>query len=180
MDSGAEFSDGRKYRYALWRIWDTKKPYVMFVGLNPSTADETKNDPTITRCINYAKSWGYGGIYMTNLFAFRATDPSVMLAEEVPIGKDNDAWLKKIYEKTNIAVAAWGNDGSHRQRSKEIFNILPELHYLKLNATGEPAHPLYLKSNLKPLLFKKKNLIPKWLLYILVPLILTIIYAAFK
>ena len=74
--SGAVFSDCRKFRYALWRMWDGDKPLVMIIGLNPSTADEKVNDPTITRCISFARSWEYGGVYVTNLFGFRATAPT--------------------------------------------------------------------------------------------------------
>ena len=74
--SGAVFSDCRKYRYTLWRIWDGNKPLVMIIGLNPSTADETSNDPTITRCKNFARSWGYGGVLVANLFGCRATSPN--------------------------------------------------------------------------------------------------------
>lgn len=77
MNTNAILSEDRKYRYVLSRIWDESKPMVMIIGLNPSTADETKNDPTIIRCIDFAKSWGYGGVYMLNLFAFRATLPKI-------------------------------------------------------------------------------------------------------
>ncbi|GHX72979.1 hypothetical protein VCSRO16_3593 [Vibrio cholerae] len=73
MKNTAELSKCRKYRYALWRTWDSDKPFAMFIGLNPSTADEKNDDPTLRRCINFAKSWGYGGVCMANLFAFRAT-----------------------------------------------------------------------------------------------------------
>ena len=79
LKSGAIFSSCRKYRYALWRNWDESKPRPMIIGLNPSTADEKENDPTIVRCINFAKSWGYGGVYVANLFAFRATLPIEMM-----------------------------------------------------------------------------------------------------
>ena len=74
--SGAVFSDCRKYRYALWRIWDENKPLVMIIGLNPSTADEISNDPTITRCKSFARACGYGGVLVANLFGFRATSPN--------------------------------------------------------------------------------------------------------
>ena len=80
LKTDAKFSACRKYRYALWRNWDGSKPYAMIIGLNPSTADENENDPTITRCINFAKSWGYGGVCVTNLFAYCATVPSDMKA----------------------------------------------------------------------------------------------------
>lgn len=150
LKSDAKLSDCRKYRFALWRIWDEEKPYAMFIGLNPSTADEVENDPTITRCINYAKSWGYGGLCMANLFAFRATKPSDMMLFSDPIGSENNKWLEKLSASAGIIVAAWGNNGDHLNRSKEIRQLLPNLHCLKMNQSGEPAHPLFLKLDLKP------------------------------
>ena len=113
----AQFSACRKYRYALWRNWDGSKPYAMIIGLNPSTADENENDPTITRCINFAKSWGYGSVCVTNLFAYCATVPSDLKASNDPIGTENDAWLYKLGKEAAIIVAAWGNDGSYLNRS---------------------------------------------------------------
>jgi hypothetical protein len=124
----------------------------MIIGLNPSTADETVDDPTIGRCIDFARSWGYGGLCMANLFSYRATKPAVMLNAEEPVGLENDAWLLRQSKKAGVVVAAWGNHGSHRGRSKEATALIPNLHYLKLNATGEPRHPLYLKRDLKPML----------------------------
>lgn len=143
MKTDATFSKCRQYRYALWRIWDDSKPYALFIGLNPSTADETTNDPTITRCSNFAKDWGYGGLCMVNLFAFRATQPSVLMDAKDPIGSANDSWILKLAEKSGVVVAAWGNDGSHMGRSKIIVGMIPNLMCLKINKTGEPAHPLY-------------------------------------
>ena len=96
LKNTAKLSECRKYRFALWRTWDDSKPYVMFVGLNPSTADETTDDPTLTRCINYAKSWGFGGVCMANIFAYRATEPNDMKAATDPIGSENNDWLKKL------------------------------------------------------------------------------------
>jgi len=122
----------------------------MIVGLNPSTADETEDDPTLIRCINFAKSWGFGGVCMANLFAFRATDPSDMMAANEPVGSENDTWLNKLPKDAGIVVAAWGNNGGYLDRSTQVKNILPELHYIKMNKSGEPAHPLYLKASLKP------------------------------
>lgn len=143
MKNDAEFSECRKYRYALWRTWDDAKPYAMFIGLNPSTADEVNDDPTITRCINYAKEWGYGGLCMTNLFAYRATEPNEMMLVAEPIGLENDDWLKKLAKDAGVIVAAWGNNGAYLGRSSEILAVLPNLKCLKKNQTGEPAHPLY-------------------------------------
>jgi hypothetical protein len=146
----AIFSLCRTYRFALWRIWDEARPYAMFIGLNPSTADEKEDDPTIKRCVHYAKSWGYGGICMANLFALRATNPGDLYTSSEPIGKDNDKWLLSLSKDAGIAVAAWGNDGMHLGRSKAVLGLIKNLHCLNLNKTGEPAHPLYLKKTLVP------------------------------
>ena len=150
MKNTAKLSKCRKYRYALWRTWDDSKPYVMFVGLNPSTADETTDDPTLTRCINFAKSWGYGGVCMANLFAFRATEPADMKASNDPIGSDNNHWLRSLSKDAVIVVAAWGNDGGYLQRSRQVTQLIPNMHCLKLNKSGEPAHPLYQAAKLQP------------------------------
>lgn len=87
---------------------------------------------------------------MANLFAFRATDPSDMMAANEPVGSENDTWLNNLSKDAGIVVAAWGNKGSYLDRSTQVKNILPDLHYIEMNKSGEPAHPLYLKANLKP------------------------------
>ena len=143
MKTNAVFSSCRTYRYALWRTWDESIPYAMFIGLNPSTADENENDPTINRCINFATDWGYGGLCMVNLFALCTKDPSVMKLSKNPIGPENNNWIKKLASDAGIVVAAWGNDGSHLGRSKEVAGMLSDLKCIKINKTGEPAHPLY-------------------------------------
>ena len=122
----------------------------MIIGLNPSTADETSNDPTITRCKNFARSWGYGGVLVANLFGFRATSPNELRAYQEPVGKENDAWIREIAKKAAKKVAAWGNNGKFFNRSKIILTSLDQLHCIKMNKSGEPAHPLYLKAELKP------------------------------
>ena len=150
MRKDASLSVDRKYRYLLSRVWDETKPMVTIIGLNPSTADEKEDDPTIRRCINYAKSWDYGGIYMLNLFAFRATQPSDMFKASEPIGEENDIYIKTYSKKVDKVICAWGNHGKYQNRSNHIKNSVDNLYYLKLNQTGEPAHPLYLKSELTP------------------------------
>ena len=149
----AELSACRIYRYALSRGWDDSKPRVMFIGLNPSTANEAQDDPTLRRCMNYAQAWGFGSVCITNLFAFRATSPNDMKNAKNPIGADNDKWLKAMVAQSSLIVAAWGNDGSFLDRSSEVRKFLPELHCLKRNKSGEPAHPLYQKANLSPITF---------------------------
>ena len=148
--SGAVFSDCRKYRYALWRIWDGNKPLVMIIGLNPSTADETSKDPTKTRCKSFARSWGYGGVLVANLFGVRATSPNELRVYHEPVGKENDFWVHEIAKEAVIKVAAWGNHGKFLNRSVEILSSLDQLHCIKMNKSGEPAHPLYLKAELRP------------------------------
>lgn len=151
MKKTAKLSDCRTYRYELWRTWDESKPYAMFIGLNPSTADETEDDPTIRRCINFAKTWGYGGLCMTNLFAYRATQPEDMKRASDPIGNKNDETLILLAKNAGVIVGAWGNDGMFLNRSKHVRALIPELNVLKVNKSGEPAHPLYLKSTLTPI-----------------------------
>lgn len=153
MENTATFSPCRKYRYTLWRIWTppahTLRP-VMFIGLNPSTADELQDDPTIRRCVGFAKSWGFNGLVMTNLFAYRATKPEDMMTQEDPIGPENDGILGNLAAQTPVVVAAWGVHGTHANRAAEVLRKLPHMHYLRFTAGGHPAHPLYLPKTLTP------------------------------
>lgn len=145
----AVLSPCRTYRYELWRRW-SNAPACVFVGLNPSTADETNDDPTIRKCVGYAKRWGYGSLCMVNLFAFRATQPKDMLAAADPVGPENDATLQRLARSAAIIIAAWGNDGGHLGRDKVVIEMLPALHCLKRNKDGSPAHPLYLRGDATP------------------------------
>ena len=151
---GTFFSADRVYRYTLWREWGTgtlpilqpnhgANSYVMFIGLNPSTADETKDDPTIRKCIGFAKRWGFGSLCMTNLFAYRSTDPRKMKDHPNPIGDDNDLWLACCARSAGMIVAAWGRDGQHLKRDLAVMQILKDVHCLGLNNDGSPKHPLY-------------------------------------
>jgi hypothetical protein len=151
MFRGTVFSPCRAYRYQLWREWIGGEGYVMFIGLNPSTADETQDDPTIRRCIGFAKAWGYAGLVMTNLFAYRSTDPMIMKAAADPVGPENDAHLLALAEGADVIVAAWGVNGTHRGRDAVMRKMLPALHCLTLTADGHPGHPLYLPKTLTPI-----------------------------
>ena len=144
---GAIFSPCRKYRYAIWRNWNESIPRALIIGLNPSTADENNDDPTILRCMRFAKSWGYGGVSVANLFAYCASNPREMLKVVDPIGIDNDQILFNLAKDAGLIVAAWGNKGSFMGRSDYIARSLQNLMCLKINKSGEPAHPLYLKSS---------------------------------
>lgn len=161
MISGAKFSECDRYRYQLWRDWSSDPPpdgrddwelsTAVFIGLNPSTADAVKNDATVTRCIAHAKRWNCYRMFMMNLFAWRATDPKEMKAQGSPIGPENDFWLLETIRASQIVVACWGNHGSHMQRSGEVKVMLRNagvsVKCFAVNGTGEPKHPLYVRSD---------------------------------
>lgn len=150
MEKSAILSADRKYRYVLTRIWDETKPTVVFIGLNPSTADEEADDKTIRKCIGYAKRWGYGKLIMANLFAFRSTDPSLLKRLEDPVGPDNDSYIQKCVSESNLVIACWGNHGKLLNRDKVLMDSLPNLVCLKRNKNGTPHHPLYLSKDITP------------------------------
>lgn len=147
---GAEFSRDRVYRYSLTRSWvGGGFPTVAFIGLNPSTADETLDDPTVRRCMGFARSWGMGGMVMLNAFAFRATDPKVMKAARRPIGEYNDYWITHWVHNAHIVVPCWGVHGEHMSRQTHLRWLLgvyarPRVRVLGLTKGGCPKHPLYL------------------------------------
>lgn len=147
IGNGAHLSQCRAYRYVLWRSWGSTLRHVAFIGLNPSTADENLDDPTIRRCVGFAKQWGYDGLYMLNLFAYRATDPKtlVTLTDEIRNGPDNDMLLQCYVEASALTVAAWGAFPLADERWREMRKFLCcEMYCLGKNANGSPKHPLYL------------------------------------
>jgi hypothetical protein len=149
--SGARFSPCRTWRYTLHRIWDEGRGLLMVVGLNPSTADEVRNDPTVTRCLNYAKSWGFGGLIMMNAFAVRGTDPRVLRQVPDPVGPDNDFWLRRMAGNASLIVAAWGNQGLWRNRQEQVLSLIGrEVYCLGVTKEGAPRHPLYLRRDAEP------------------------------
>jgi hypothetical protein len=153
--SGATISDCGLYRYDLWRIWDQSKPHVLFIGLNPSIADASQDDPTVRRCIDYVKRWEqFGGFYLCNLFAFRATERDDMQAASDPVGPENDAYIRERVSKAQLVIGIWGDDGAFQGRSTTVRPTLPNLHCFKINQTGEPGHLLYLSATLKPFPYK--------------------------
>lgn len=156
--AGATFSACRRWRYLLWRRWDDAAPVANFLMLNPSTADEKVLDPTCSRARNYAMRWGYGALLVTNLFAWRATEPARMKSARHPVGRASDAAILRAAGQADIVVCAWGNHGVHGERSQAVLCLLRNagvvLHVLRLNAGGEPAHPLYLPARLRPISWK--------------------------
>jgi hypothetical protein len=153
--SGAIFSSCERYRYQLWRRWYSgpgAPRLAAFIGLNPSTADETVNDPTVTRCIGFAKRYGCDGIYMLNAFAFRATDPRDMKSEHDPVGPLNDAYILETVGVSARVVVAWGTHGSYQGRDLQLAGGIllgEELYCLGKTKAGHPRHPLYLSNDTK-------------------------------
>lgn len=157
LESTAIFSPCRTWRYSLTRVWAPSKRVLMFVGLNPSTADEEKNDPTVTRCVNYAHDWGYGTLLMMNIFALRSTDPRGLKIVDDPIGPENDAYLQATSRQANSIVCGWGNHGQFMQRGVRVYDLLKQRALLCLGVTkaGEPSHPLYLRRDLIPKSYRR-------------------------
>lgn len=156
-ESGAIFSECGWYRYQLWRMWDASRRKVLFVMLNPSTADERKDDPTVRRCIGFARRWGYGGLFVGNLFAWRATDPLDLIAASADhdiVGPVNDNHLKRMAIQSERIVLAWGNHGRMNDRGKQVSAMFPEAECLDVTAYMQPKHPLYLRKELMPRKFK--------------------------
>lgn len=158
MTSSAIISECKKYRYRLERSWPegNQSEKACFIMLNPSTADATQDDPTIRRCIGFAKSWGYGGLIVVNIFAYRCTKPIELWCQEDSIGKDNDGYILDAAKECNGAVAAWGSF-AWKNRHSFVRNLLVKnkisLYCLGLTKGGAPKHPLYLRADLKPQLW---------------------------
>lgn len=143
----AAFSPDMLYRYTLWREWIGGEGLVMFIGLNPSTATDTLDDPTIRRCIGFAKRWGYSAYLMTNLFAYRATDPNDMKEVEDPVGLENNTCLIGMSKQASLVVAAWGVHGTFQNRAGYVSNMLGPMKCLGTTKEGHPRHPLYVKGD---------------------------------
>jgi hypothetical protein len=149
MQRDATFSACHNYRYALWRQW-ADGPGVLFVMLNPSTADAMHDDPTIRRCIGFAKSWGFGSLAAGNLFALRTPSPRVLAAAQSPVGADNDRWLRRLQRGAALVLAAWGNHGRMLDRAVAVQRMLTDPCTLGLTRAGEPRHPLYVTGRTVP------------------------------
>lgn len=146
--STAVYSPCEAYRYTLTRTWDPVGRRVLFVMLNPSTATEVQNDPTVERCERRARALGYGAFRVCNIFAYRATDPKVMRAQADPVGPGNDAAIVDSADWADTIVCAWGTHGAHRDRGAAVEALLratgKPLCHLGLSKDGHPKHPLYI------------------------------------
>lgn len=155
MIKEAIISQCEKYRHWLYRSWDESKEVCCFIMLNPSTADANFDDPTIRRCISFSKSWGYGALVVVNLFDYRSTDPKNLKSCDNPLSDMADHFIKQALDNLHLIVPAWGNHGSFLGRSDKIKELIesydtPEkILCLGFNKSGEPKHPLYVKSDTK-------------------------------
>lgn len=153
----AVFSRCKRYRYALHRDCSIAGAgRCLFVMLNPSTADEIKNDPTVRRCIGYATRWGFRGLYVANIFALRSTDPSVLYASTDPVGSHNDTWIVDLAKSSDRVVCAWGAHGALQGRGARVLELLRAAGCspmaLRVTISGQPSHPLYLPNDAEPFL----------------------------
>jgi hypothetical protein len=156
--SNARFSECRRYRYILRRIWDKTKPVVCWIMVNPSTAGARVDDQTIRKCVRYAKSWGYGGIVVVNLFAYRSRDPSALRRTPHPISEPahpgrNDQIILKAVKEAGLVMAGWGENGVYLERNIEVLELLDgvQINHLGLTRKGNPGHPLFLPKDAEPL-----------------------------
>ena len=152
--STAVYSNCELYRYSLTRSWDSSAKKILFIMLNPSTATEIQNDPTVERCERRAKALGYGAFKVCNIFAYRSTDPKIMRLQKDPIGPENDKIIIKSANWSNNIICAWGTNGSHLNRGKKIEELLRAknftLTHLGLSKDGHPKHPLYISYSVSP------------------------------
>ena len=152
--SVAVYSDCENYRYALTRVWDDAGHKVAFVMLNPSTATEVQNDPTVERCERRARALGFGAFRVTNIFAWRDTDPRSMRRATDPVGPENDTAIKEAAAWADQVICAWGTHGEHLGRGPKVEAMLRAqnhpLFHLGLSKHGHPKHPLYIGYAVKP------------------------------
>ena len=156
--STAIYSDCENYRYSLTRTWDANIRKVLFIMLNPSTATEIQNDPTVERCERRARALGYGAFQVCNIFAYRATDPHIMRTQNDPNGPDNSGTILEAATWADDIVCAWGTHGAHMGRGVEVETLLREkslsLTHLGLSKAGHPKHPLYISYSVHPEIWK--------------------------
>lgn len=159
-EAGAIYNATETHRYVLWRRWDERSTMVAFIGLNPSTATELVLDPTVTRCRNYAERWGYGGMYMLNAYALRSTDPRGLKKVDDPVGALNNEYIRihtLASSGTALVVACWGSNCPTKRQEEVLQQIVaPEIYALAMAQSGKPKHPLYLRGDLRPFVWKSR------------------------
>ncbi|MFI4897265.1 MAG: DUF1643 domain-containing protein [Phycisphaerales bacterium JB059] len=154
MRGRATFDETRTYRYTLHRRWAPAGGRVCFCLLNPSTADEFKLDPTLTRCLGYARRWGFHAMEVVNIFALRSTDPGALREHDDPVGPGNDRAIRLAARRADRVVVGWGAHGALLGRGEQVARLLTDLCRplcLGLTNAGAPRHPLYLRKDLEPI-----------------------------
>jgi hypothetical protein len=156
--TGAIFSEDRNYRYLLWRkALISKSSSLLILGLNPSKADDTRDDPTIRRCTGFARQLGFGDLYVANLFAYCATHPKGVFSAKDPVGGDTDSWISSVASQVDTVLIAWGNHGLWRRRDVEVLKLVKNPVTFGLTKRGAPLHPLYLKKEIGVIDYFKPN-----------------------
>ena len=166
----AYISDDEKYRYSLTRIVAplTGEGTCTFVMLNPSTADGEQDDPTIRRCIGFARAWGFERLKVVNLYAYRATDPRDLWAVDpyppyvTQIGPENDCTISKVIGGSDLVVCAWGAGSRSPSREGQVLDLIGAPHCLGLTKYGAPRHPLYVKADALPQPFAHCHPVAAW------------------
>ncbi len=141
--------EDRMYRYLLTRVWDSSKPVIGFIGLNPSCADACIDDKTSLKLTTLSDSWGYGGFHISNLFAYRSTDSNALKNVSNPIGEKNNKYIMELINICEEVVLMWGNKGNLLNRNNEVLSLLnPNNTYcIRMTKSGNPSHPLFLKGD---------------------------------
>jgi hypothetical protein len=153
MIKRTHISEDGKYRYTLYREWDESKPTILFIMLNPSTADDKEDDQTMKRVIDYSKLWGYGSVHVGNLNAYRSKDPKILKTIEDPEGKENITHVKSLVERVEKVIYAWGNAG---KEPKWLSDIVPTPYCIYTTKDGNPRHPSRSKIVLQPVVYTRK------------------------
>ena len=150
IEYGAVFDINGRYRYSLWRAWSAYHPRIAFILLNPSTADEQRNAPTIRRCMGFARAWNFGSVEVVNLFAYRARDCRELLKKDDPVGEENNYYLIQAVERCSTVVVGWGTRGTLLGRDGKVLSLLADtkdVFCLGITKDGQPRHPLYVKGD---------------------------------
>ena len=158
MKRGAEFSVDGEYRQVLCRRWDRDLASLVFILLNPSTADAYRDDATVRVCVGRAIRMGYGGIRVVNLFTRRATHPHELKLERDPVGAGADGAILREIQAAPMIIAGWGDMGTWMNRAREVTHLLCydmgiTLHALGVTAAGNPRHPLRMSYSVEPAIF---------------------------
>ncbi len=156
MRGRATFDETRTYRYTLHRRWAPGGRRACFCLLNPSTADEFKLDPTLTRCLGYAQRWGFSAMEVVNIFALRSTDPAGLREHDDPVGPGNDRAIRTAARRADLLLVGWGAHGALLDRGAHVGELLAPIAAplcLGLTNAGAPKHPLYLRKDLEPIPF---------------------------